>query len=95
MRLMLDLHDGFIEQAQLNDQFNDHGVPRFEDIHDVFILLTENILEARQLLQIRPVHKKQQENFDRVLKCVTHLIYLMVKCAKEEHEKRMVRRIIF
>ncbi|XP_037043236.1 protein fem-1 homolog CG6966 [Bradysia coprophila] len=88
VRLMLDLQDGFIDvQAH---EFDDQGVPRFEDVHDVFLLLTENILEARQLLQIRPVHKKQQENFDRVLKCVTHLIYLMVKCAKEEHEKRKV-----
>lgn len=111
---MLDLQDRFID-VQPNE-FDDQGVPRFEDVYEVFMSLTENILgtiqhtsfgwcnenlnenfelffcisDARQLLQIRPVHKKQQENFDRVLKCVTHLIYLLVKCAKEEHEKRLV-----
>lgn len=28
--------------------------------------------------------KKQQQNFDRIFKCVTHLIYLMLQTAREE-----------
>lgn len=34
--------------------------------------------EIRPLLLVRPIYKKQLENYDRVLKCVTHLIYLGV-----------------
>lgn len=48
--------------------------------------------EARRLLQIKPVHKKQQENFDRVLKCITHLIYLLVATAKTVDQKQKVRQ---
>lgn len=46
--------------------------------------------DAWNLLQIRPVYRKQQENFDRVLKCVTHLIYLLVATAESDDEKKIV-----
>lgn len=36
------------------------------------------------------MYRKQQENFDRVLKCVTHLIYLLVATAKTDDEKKIV-----
>lgn len=35
--------------------------------------------------------KKQQQNFDRIFKCVTHLIYLMLKTAETEEEKEALR----
>lgn len=34
------------------------------------------------MLQIKPVHKKQQENFDKVLKCITHLLHLLLSTSK-------------
>jgi hypothetical protein len=46
--------------------------------------------EARSFLRIKPVHKKQQENFDRVLKCITHLLYLLLATAKTDEHKTMV-----
>lgn len=49
-----------------------------------------HVIEARQLLKIRPVYRKQQENFDRVLKCVTHLIYLLVATSQTDEEKHVV-----
>lgn len=52
-----------------------------------------NFAEARRLLQIKPMHRKQQENFDRVLKCVTHLIYLLVETSKTKEEKDMVGQL--
>lgn len=82
---MLDLSDRYNES-----DFGDHNVPLFEDVLAVFTLLTSNISEAQELLQIRPVYRKQQENFDRVLKCITHLIYLLLKTAKTVQEKRLV-----
>lgn len=39
------------------------------------------------------MHKKQRENYDRILKCVTHLIYLLIETAStpgEEFETRML-----
>lgn len=42
VRLMLDLQDRYID-VQANE-FDDQGVPRFEDVYGVFMLLTENIL---------------------------------------------------
>ncbi|KAJ6623917.1 Protein fem-1 like C [Pseudolycoriella hygida] len=89
VRLMLDLHARFVD-AQPGEFGGHSSVPRFEDVYEVLLLLTENILDTRELLQVRPVHKKQQENFDKVFKCVTYLIFLLVKCAVSEHEKRLV-----
>lgn len=52
--------------------------------------MIREIADAWNLLQIRPVYRKQQENFDRVLKCVTHLIYLLVSTAESDDEKKIV-----
>lgn len=38
-------------------------------------------LETRNILDIRPVYKKQSEMFDRTLKCITHLIFLLLATA--------------
>lgn len=57
------------------------------------VIYFNHFAEARRLLQIKPMHRKQQENFDRVLKCVTHLIYLLVETSKTREEKAMVRKI--
>lgn len=48
------------------------------------------ILEARELLKIKPVYRKQQDSFDRILKCVTHLIYLLLATAKTEQDMLLV-----
>lgn len=42
-------------------------------------------------MQIRPVFKKQQQNFDRIFKCVTHLIYLMLQTAQGEQEREILK----
>lgn len=60
-----------------------------------FVINSNKLLESRRLLQIRPVHKKQQENFDRVLKCVTHLIYLLVATAKTDVQIQKVCLLLF
>ncbi|XP_059611223.1 protein fem-1 homolog C isoform X2 [Phlebotomus argentipes] len=89
VKLMLDLLDKYIHM--MPNEIVDQDIPRFQDVYSVFKLLTKNINESRQYLTIRPVHRKQQENFDRMLKCITHLIYLLVTTAKTEVEKQMVR----
>lgn len=67
---------------------------RFRDVVGTFKLLTDNITEARQLLTIRPVHKRQMDSFDRILKCITHLIYLMLQTAKTKEENEIVTELV-
>lgn len=45
--------------------------------------------------QIRPVYKRQQDSYDRILKCVTHLIYLLVKTAKSDDERAEAQRLVY
>ncbi|KFB51997.1 AGAP004499-PA-like protein [Anopheles sinensis] len=92
VRLMLDLIDQCEEPVGL--AFVEEGVPRFEDVYAVFSILTANIAEARQLISIRPVHRKQQENFDRVMKCLTHLIFLVLATAKTSSDRELIYRAV-
>lgn len=50
---MLDLQDRFVD-IQPNE-FDDQGIPRFEDVYDVFMLLTENILGEMTILRCNKV----------------------------------------
>lgn len=45
-------------------------------------------------MQHRPVHKRQRESYDRILKCVTHLIYLLTKTAQNEDEVTEMRSLV-
>lgn len=86
VRLMLNLglKDADFVQHYMDDQTE---LPTFEEVHRVFTLLTTDIDQAKSLLSIRPVYKRQQDNFDKILKCITHLIYLMISTAKANEEK--------
>ncbi|KAG8250154.1 hypothetical protein J6590_107729, partial [Homalodisca vitripennis] len=44
--------------------------------------------------QVRPVYKRQQESFDRILKCITHLIYLLVETGRSEEEQEQVSECV-
>lgn len=46
------------------------------------------------MLRIRPVFKKQQQNFDRIYKCITHLIYLMLQTAGDEPERELLKESV-
>lgn len=88
VRLMMDYHYKF----NFAEDKNKHQ--RFHDVISVFYLLTENIVEIRELLTIRPVYKRQADFFDKMLKCITHLIYLMIETMTTEDQKILVKRII-
>jgi len=45
-------------------------------------------------LDIKPQDERQLENFDIILKCVTHLIFLMLETAKSVDEKQTVKNLI-
>lgn len=86
IRLMLNLNLKDAEFIPFEVQ-GQPELPSFEEICKVFNLLTEDIAEAKRLLAIRPVYKKQQDNFDKMLKCITHLTYLMIATAGDCEEK--------
>ncbi|CAD6993657.1 unnamed protein product [Ceratitis capitata] len=91
VRLMIDLYER--QMRNRNQQPNElppENLPRFEDVYGVFRLLTDTIVEAQELLQIRPVYRKQQENFDRILKCIAHLIYLLISTSETFEQKKSV-----
>lgn len=86
VRLMLNLSLKDVEFIPFEVQ-GQPELPSFEEIYKVFTLLTDDISEAKRLLSIRPVFKKQQDNFDKILRCITHLIYLMLNSAGKDEEK--------
>ncbi|XP_043469378.1 protein fem-1 homolog C [Leptopilina heterotoma] len=91
VRLMVDLNEKIVEIADRNREKQE---PRFCDVVAIFKLLTENLPEARSLLEKRPVHKKQRESYDRILKCITHLIYLLLETAQSDEEKAEMRQLV-
>lgn len=86
VRLMLNLNLKDAEFIPFEVQ-GQPDLPCFEEIYKVFTLLTSDITEAKRLLSIRPIYKKQQDNFDKMLKCITHLIYLMISTGARSEEK--------
>ncbi|XP_015594899.1 protein fem-1 homolog C [Cephus cinctus] len=90
VRLMVDLNKKTVELIE-----RDKEEPRFCDVVAIFKLLTVHLTDARQLLEKRPVHKRQRDSYDRILKCVTHLIYLLVETARSEEEKLETRQLVY
>ncbi|XP_018573079.1 protein fem-1 homolog C [Anoplophora glabripennis] len=88
VRLMIDYN----VTSTLNKEENTKQ--RFHDVVSTFRLITEDIVEMRQLLKIRPVYKRQADFFDKILKCVTHLIYLMLATSTTEEDKTIVKQLI-
>lgn len=90
VRLMID----FNEKYRSNEVIESSDEQRFEDVVAIFTLLAEDIAEARELVVIKPAHKRQQDSFDRILKCITHLIYLMLQTAKTSEQKVNIKQLI-
>ncbi|XP_030370594.1 protein fem-1 homolog C [Scaptodrosophila lebanonensis] len=92
VRLMLDLHvrnsSHIRSDARARYLHQDNLLPRFEDVLGVFRTLAESAVEVKQLLQVRPVFRRQQENFDRVMRCLAHLIYLLINTVQTEAQHR-------
>ncbi|XP_055634118.1 protein fem-1 homolog A-like [Toxorhynchites rutilus septentrionalis] len=69
---------------------NDPNTLRFEDVFAMFQLLVSNILETRHLLSVQPISRVQQDNHDNTVRCLTHLIYLLLSTAGNQTERRLV-----
>jgi hypothetical protein len=95
VRLMLNLNLKDVEFIPFEVQ-GQPQLPCFDEVFKVFNLLTTDIAESKRLLAIRPIYKKQQDNFDKMLKCITHLIYLMVATTNGSDENlHMIRSGVY
>ncbi|EDW80634.1 uncharacterized protein Dwil_GK11460 [Drosophila willistoni] len=99
VRLMLDLHaqnTSHIRSADARARFvhQENVLPRFDDVLGVFRTLAESAVEVRHLLQLRPVFRRQQENYDRVMRCLAHLIYLLINTVQTEAQRKLIFRAI-
>ncbi|KAJ8978029.1 hypothetical protein NQ317_013557 [Molorchus minor] len=88
VRLMIDYN----VKSTINREKNTRQ--RFHDVVSTFKLMTNNIVEMRQLLTIKPVYKRQADFFDKILKCITHLMYLMLEAMTTEKDKQLVKELI-
>lgn len=91
LRLMVDLNEKRLDVMNRNQEKQE---PRFCDAVAIFKLLSSQLTEARVLLEKRPVHKRQKDSYERVLKCVTHLIYLLVETVSSDDEKAVMYQIV-
>ncbi|XP_068625734.1 protein fem-1 homolog C [Battus philenor] len=87
-RLLLDAGGGRLERAP--------RLPRYGDVLRVFTLLADHLPECRRALEARPVHKKQAETFDRALRCVSHLLLLLLRAPEPRRAelRARVRRLL-
>lgn len=89
-RLLLDARGGRLERAR--------GLPRHGDALAVFALLAARLRGARAALAARPVARRQADTFDRALRCVAHLLWLLQATARGAGERAAlearVRRLV-
>lgn len=93
-RLMLDARGGRLERAGAGAGAGAGrlALPRHRDALRVFALVAGDLPACRRALAVRPVHKKQAETFDRALRCVTHLLFLLLETAATPDQRLDVRR---
>ncbi|KAK3923380.1 Protein fem-1-like protein C [Frankliniella fusca] len=91
VRLFVDLNEKLL---LIHDGEREGKLPQFEDVASVFLMLAHPLIECRPLLEIHPINKRQQESYDRILRCITHLVYLLVKTAKSEQDQHRVCSLV-
>lgn len=87
VKLMLDFNE-----KTLVSVYNE--VPRFGDVVAVFKLLQSQVSDARKLLEMRPVYRRQEGCYARILKCITHLIYLLIETGTSDDEKALTKQLV-
>ncbi|CAG9821966.1 unnamed protein product [Phaedon cochleariae] len=88
IRLMIEYHVKFVTNKENTIR------QRFHNAVSTFKLMTSNIVEIRKLLTIKPVYKRQADFFDKMLKCITHLIYLMIETISMDEERKLVVMLV-
>lgn len=87
VRLFLDLHEKY-NAGILREKL------QYEDVLASIKLLVSQFAISMDLLKIRPVFKRQQDNFDKILRVLTHLIYILNVISKSEQHRKEMRELI-
>lgn len=87
VRLFLDLHEKH-NSGLLREKI------QFEDVYDSIRLLVVRFKESSELLQARPLFKRQLENYDKILRVVSHLFYVLYVIPKTSQEVMDMKCII-
>ncbi|KAH9528459.1 ankyrin repeat protein mann-cup [Dermatophagoides farinae] len=80
IRLFLDLNDK-LNIGLIRDEL------RYQDVYETIELIVGQLSSCKELLRIRPVFKKHQENFDKILKILTYLIYILDANSKTKEQE--------
>lgn len=48
---------------------------RYDDVYETIELIVDQLQSCKELLRIRPIFKKHQENFDKILKVNNDFFY--------------------
>ncbi|XP_017143255.1 protein fem-1 homolog A [Drosophila miranda] len=98
VRLLLDLHVQNVShiRTEAGARFvqDEKILPRFEDVLGVFRTLAESAVLVKALLKQRPVFRRQQENYDRVMRCLAHLLYLLFNTVPTEPQKKLIYQVV-
>lgn len=93
---MLDARGGRLERAgggAREAEGEEEALPRYGDALEVFSLVAGGLPACRAALAARPVFRKQAECFDRGLRCVTHLVFLLLDTAAPAQMGDLRRRV--
>ncbi|CAG2172454.1 unnamed protein product, partial [Oppiella nova] len=87
VRLYLDLYEKY-SNGVLREEL------KYEDVLETVKLLVEQFPNAMKLLKVRPVFKRQQDNFDKILKVLTHLFYVLNVIQKTPKQTEEIKTLI-
>ena len=73
---------------------NEVGEVRIEDVVSTIEVLARDLSVCKQLLSVNPVHRRQQDSYDKVLRIITHLLHLVTRLPASEDIQLAIRRRI-
>lgn len=87
VRLFLDLLDKYSSGLLREDV-------HYDDIVSTIDLLVTEFPAALRLLEVRPVYKRQQDNFDRILGVLIHLFHILLHIPKDERQTVQMKQLV-
>lgn len=87
VRLYLDMYDKY-KSGVLRDKL------QIQDVMDTAELLVTRFTETARLLSVQPVFRRQLENFDKILKVLTHLFFVLHALPKDDAQDWAMRRLV-
>ena len=82
VKIFLDLYEKH-ECGMLREELH------LRDVVEALGLLGRHLKPSVELLNARPVFKRHQDNFDRILNCVSHLLYLVTRIQPADAAERL------